>query len=294
MKRREKVQRESMKAWCHAVLLFADDLHYTPPKNAEAFSGIKGAKACLSYTSVAKSTVINVQTFTPVTSVATDGPGQVVNTLRGSIRASKVIYASNAYISGLLPEYSANIIPCRGICCHIALPKDKPAPFLPYSYIIGTTTGESGGSYLISRPDGSIIVGAQRTFLDQRDQWYRVVDDSTLIEPAKDYYNNFMQRTFKDWENSGAYVKEIWTGIMGYSYDTSPHVGEVPGKLGQYICAGIDGHGMPVVFLAAKGLAGMVYNGELFEDVNLPRLYKSTAERITRPQNGPEGGDIFS
>ncbi|KAB8237610.1 phosphoenolpyruvate phosphomutase-domain-containing protein [Aspergillus alliaceus] len=291
-------------------LAFADDVHYTSSKNAEGFSGVKGAKACLSYTSgtlwpyklilgllskIADLPAVNVQTFTPVTSISSDDSGHIVNTPRGSIRTSKVVYASNAYTSALLPEYSANIVPCRGICCHIALPEGKTAPFLPYSYAIGTKTGKSGGSYLISRPDGSIIVGgAQYTFIDQKEQWYGVVDDSTLIEPTKDYYNDFMQRTFKGWEDSGAYVREIWTGIMGYSYDTSPHVGEIPGRSGQYICAGFDGHGMPVIFLAAKGLADMIHNGKSFEDVGLPRLYKSTIERITSARDGPEGGDILN
>ncbi|KAB8264075.1 phosphoenolpyruvate phosphomutase-domain-containing protein [Aspergillus pseudonomiae] len=289
---------------------FADDIHYTPSKNAQGISGVKDAKACLSYTSgtlwpyklilgllskIADSPAVNVQAFTPVISVVSDNSGHVIHTPRGTVRASKVVYASNAYTSGLLPEYSASIVPCRGICCHIGIPDGKTAPFLPYSYVIGTKTGESGGSYLISRPDGSIIVGgAQRTFMDQKDQWYGVIDDSTLIEPAKDYYNDFMQRTFTGWEDSGAYVKEIWTGIMGYSYDTSPHVGEVPGKPGQYICAGFDGHGMPVIFLSAKGLTDMIHHGKSFEDVHLPRLYNSTAVRITNARDGPEGGDIFS
>lgn len=162
---------------------------------------------------VADSPAVNVQAFTPVTSVVSDSSGHIIHTPRGSVRTSKVVYASNAYTSGLLPEYSASIVPCRGICCHIGIPEGKTAPFLPYSYGIGTKTGESGGSYLISRPDGSIIVGgAQRTFIDRKDQWYAVIDDSTLIEPTKDYYNDFMQRTFKGWEDSGAYVKEIWTG----------------------------------------------------------------------------------
>ncbi|KAE8362928.1 FAD dependent oxidoreductase [Aspergillus caelatus] len=291
-------------------LAFADDIHYTPSKNAEGISGIKGAKACLSYTSgtlwpyklilgllskIVDSPAVNVQAFTPILSVVSDNSGHIIHTPRGPVRTSKVVYASNAYTSGLLPEYSASIVPCRGICCHIGVPESKTAPFLPYSYGIGTKTGESGGSYLISRPDGSIIVGgAQRTFIDQKDQWYGVVDDSILIEPTKDYYNGFMQRTFRGWEDSGAYVKDIWTGIMGYSYDTSPHVGEVPGRHGQYICAGFDGHGMPVIFLTAKGLADMIQHGKSFEDVHLPRLYKSTAARITNAQDGPEGGDIFS
>lgn len=81
---------------------------------------------------------------------------------------------------------------------------------------------------------------------------------------------------------------------MAYSYDTNPHVGEVPGRPGQYICAGFTGHGMPVIYLAAKGLAEMVYNGKPFEEIKLPRLYKTTAERIKEAQEGPEGGDILN
>lgn len=188
---------------------------------------MKGAKACISYTSgtmwpykfimglvskLVESKAVNIQTFTPVTSVTSDVAGHIVHTSRGSIRAQKVVYASNAYTFGLLPEYSANIIPCRGICCHIGVPEGKSAPFLPYSYVIRTEDGK-GGSYMITRPDGSIIVGgAHYTFHESREQWYGVVDDSTLIEPTKDYYNDYMQRNFKGWEDSGAYVKDIWTG----------------------------------------------------------------------------------
>jgi hypothetical protein len=130
------------------------------------------------------------------------------------------VYATNAYTSGLLPQYSANIVPCRGICCHITVPDGKDAPFLPYSYLIRSAEG-NGQSYLITRPDGSIIVGgAQYTFEEERKQWYKVIDDSTLIEPAKNYYDDFMQRTFRGWEESGAYVKEIWTGS---EYPTLPY-----------------------------------------------------------------------
>lgn len=145
-----------------------------------------------------------------------DNTINIIETPRGSLRARKIVYATNAYTAGLLPEYSANIIPCRGICCHITVPEEsgKPAPFLPYSYAIGYGSDVvGGGSYLISRPDGSIIVGgAQATFLNKREEWYGVVDDTTLIESAKNYYDGYMQRTFRGWEDSGAYVKEIWTG----------------------------------------------------------------------------------
>ena len=79
---------------------------------------------------------------------------------------------------------------------------------------------------------------------------------------------------------------------MGYSYDSNPHVGEVPGKPGQYICAGFNGHGMPVIFLAARGLAEIMQTGADLEQ-NLPRIFKTTAERLQTARDGPEGGDIL-
>ncbi|GES58013.1 FAD dependent oxidoreductase [Aspergillus terreus] len=301
--------RKTYEALVALGLSFTDDLQFTSKKNAEGVSGVKGAKACLSYTAATlwpyklimgllsktvDSNAINVQALTPVTSVTSDDSGHVVSTPRGSIRTSKVVYASNAYTFGLLPEYATSIMPSRGIICHIDVPEGKQAPFLPYSYVVRSEDGK-GNSYLISRPDGSIIVGgAHYTFHDDKPQWFGVIDDSTLIEPTKDYYHGYMQRIFKGWEDTGAYVKEMWTGIMAYSYDTNPHVGEVPGRPGQYICAGFTGHGMPVIYLAAKGLAEMVYNGKPFEEVKLPRLYKTTAERIKEAQEGPEGGDILN
>ncbi|KAL4966761.1 phosphoenolpyruvate phosphomutase-domain-containing protein [Aspergillus stella-maris] len=289
-------------------LEYTSDIHYMGAKYAETISGVKGAKACLSYTAgslwpyklilgllskTKDSPLVNVQTSTPVTSVTTEDGIHSVHTSRGIITAPKVIYATNAYTSGLLPQYAPNIIPCRGICCHITVPSDKEHPFLPYTYLIRNASG-TGQSYLITRPDGSVIVGgAQYSFEDQREQWYSVTDDSTLIEPAKNYYDDFMQRTFRGWDNSGAHVKEIWTGIMGYAYDTAPHVGEVPGYPGRFISAGYDGHGMPVIFLATKGLADMVLNGKSYEETGIPRVFKSTKERLQRAAEGPEGGDIL-
>jgi glycine/D-amino acid oxidase-like deaminating enzyme len=81
---------------------------------------------------------------------------------------------------------------------------------------------------------------------------------------------------------------------MGYSYDSSPHIGAVPDKPGQYILAGFNGHGMPVIWLAAKGLAKMVAQEVPFEDSGMPRLFKTSQLRIERAQKGSEEeGDIL-
>lgn len=50
---------------------------------------------------------------------------------------------------------------------------------------------------------------------------------------------------------------------------------------------------MPVVFLTAKGVAQMVGKGKNYEDVDLPRIYKTSIQRIEAARAGPEGGDIL-
>lgn len=67
---------------------------------------------------------------------------------------------------------------------------------------------------------------------------------------------------------------------MGYSNDGMPHVGEVPGKSGQLICAGFSGHGMPQIFLAAKAVARMALEDRKVEEVDLPRLYRASQARL--------------
>lgn len=71
---------------------------------------------------------------------------------------------------------------------------------------------------------------------------------------------------------------------MGFTNDFLPHVGQVPQKPGQFVIAGFNGHGMPQVFLSAKGLAQMVAKGTSFEHTGIPRLYKTSQQRLDEAQ----------
>lgn len=246
--------------------------------------------------SVLRDRGVNIQTYTPVNSVTPrSDDGFDVCTERGTILASIVVHATNAYTKALLPEYAKSIVPCKGICCHIAVPEGKIAPLVGNSYLVRESGDPSVLSYLIPRADGGIIVGgASQIFKPHMDQWYDNTDDSCLIDSAKDYYEDYMQKNFRGWENSDAKVQKIWTGVMGYSFDSTPHVGQVPSKPGQLIISGFNGHGMPVIWLAAKGLADMIHEGKDFEEAKLPKLLKTSQSRIDRAQTGPEGGDILA
>lgn len=261
-------------------------------------SGIKGAKACFTYTAAhvwpyklvlhllqkAVGKGVNLQTHTPVKSVNPGSSGRwAVETERGTIQSTKVIYASNAYTSSLLPEYKGKIIGVRGICSRIVSTKPD-APLLTNSYIMRLAPGEY--DYLIPRSDGSIIVGGgRRDYFKQLDSWYDNYDDSKIIESAKHYFDGYMQRHFRGWEDSGAYTDAVWSGCMGYSSSGFPHVGEVPGKKGQYICAGFSGHGMPQIFLSAKAVASMVLEDRKADEVDLPRLYRASQARLDSTLN---------
>lgn len=238
---------------------------------------------------------VNLQTNTTALSVTADSEsGFIIDTPRGKMHAGKVVYANNAYVSGLLPQYKKNIVPCKGICCQITVPDGVTAPLLNNSYI--HRTEDNVLSYMIPRADGSIVVGgAAAIFRKHEDQWYDNVNDSVLIDSAKDYYNDYMQKNYRGWEDSGAEINKIWTGVMGYSYDSNPHIGVVPsGGNDQYILAGFNGHGMPVIWLSSKELAKMISQDIPFEQTSLPRLFQTSKFRIDRASSGtPEDGDIL-
>jgi len=276
------------------------DVHFTGKKYAEQISGVKGAKGCFSFTAghmwpykfvmhlldLVVSKGVNLQTNTLVTKIAEtpNGDGSwTVTTERGSIRAKKVVLASNGYVAGVAPQYSEKIVPSRGICSRIVVTKGTP-PHLTNTYSL--RYGPGLYDYLIPRPDGSIVVGgAREKFFHDPKYWYNVTDDSKLIEPAADYFEGYMQKYFRGWENVETKVDRVWTGIMGYTSDYMPHIGDVPKKPNQLIMAGFNGHGMPLIFLCGKGIAEMIRDGKIFEEISVPRIFKTTQERLDNPVN---------
>ncbi|KAL5119246.1 hypothetical protein ACEQ8H_002733 [Pleosporales sp. CAS-2024a] len=271
----------------------ASAIKYFSGEQARIVSGVRGAMSCHTYNAARLSpyrlvthllekavmTGVNLQTFTPVTRVqqaGIDAGNQLwqVDTPRGFVKASIVIYATNGHTAALLPEMKDKIVPVRGIVARLAgtkLPKMKDSYMMRFS--------DYEYDYMIPRPDGSIVIGgAKRDFYKNLDQWYNVADDSKLIQGAQSYFDGYMQRNFKDWEGSDVHTDQTWTGIMGYSNDEFPYVGPVPQRPNQYICAGFTGHGMPQIFLSAKAVASMIIDGDS-ENVDLPLPYRITENR---------------
>ena len=230
---------------------------------------------------------VNLQTRTPVASVSpeADSTGRwTVTTPRGSILAKQIIFATNGYTAAIAPQFEQRIVPVRGICSRIVPTKPENTSRLVHTSSL--RYGPALYDYMVPRLDKSIVIGgAKQPFWHDKSHWYDVTDDSKLIGPAATYFDGLMQRHFSGWEESGAYAEMVWTGIMGWTSDSMPYIGDIPGKKGQYIAAGFNGHGMPLIHLASKSLAEIIRGEKTFEETDLPAVFKPTKERLQSPKN---------
>jgi glycine/D-amino acid oxidase-like deaminating enzyme len=72
---------------------------------------------------------LNLQTKTPALSVRPGNQsGWIVTTPRGEIHAAKVVFATNAFTSTLVPELKGKIVPKRGECSAIVPTKAFSGP----------------------------------------------------------------------------------------------------------------------------------------------------------------------
>jgi glycine/D-amino acid oxidase-like deaminating enzyme len=60
---------------------------------------------------------------------------------------------------------------------------------------------------------------------------------------------------------------------MGFSNDTHPYVGQVPGHNNKWVIGGFTGHGMPRIFLSAKALVQQILDAEEGQEGNWPRWF---------------------
>lgn len=305
------------------------DIGYVTKRDAERVSGVRGAQCAFTFTAghlwprkmllqlldklLKRMPDLQVHAHTPVLGVChgkKSSQSWEVRTPRGTITAKKVVWCTNGYTSTLLPQFKNKIIPVRGVCSRLDSSKGSLTPHLPSTYSLRFDPLQF--DYMIPRTDGSIIVGGARAaFWHRRDSWWHNQDDHEQVEGTAEYFENYMQRYFHGWEDSGAKLHSIWTGselclahrclveslhadhippVMGYSSDLMPHVGQLPQCPGMYICAGFSGHGMPQIFSASKGVAQMVLRGTTFEDTALPPMFKATQARLESTSNAMEDG----
>ncbi|KAH7389681.1 FAD dependent oxidoreductase-domain-containing protein [Phaeosphaeria sp. MPI-PUGE-AT-0046c] len=287
------------------------------PDEAVKMSRIKSAKACYSWsastlqpwkltaslmrTNVEKAA--NLQTHTLVTSVSPTQPGDgekrkwVVHTERGDVKCDSVVHATNAYAAAIEPSLKGVISPKPHVCNQFIPPRElSGSKALKNSYGVLLPDGALFSINPRASSDGSIMFGGSNPGQKKLDEWShgnteRSVDDGLAnVEIVTKEVREFVRTEFLGGGmEGGEQVKYApgegfvysWSGIIGLSADGVPFVGEIPGKEGQWICAGHHGHGMARIFTAAPGLVKLM-NGAKWSETGLVDVYQMTLERLEK------------
>ncbi|KAJ5272350.1 hypothetical protein N7478_007475 [Penicillium angulare] len=212
-----------------------------------------------------------------------------LTTSRGSINARKTIFATNAYTAALLPQFEGVITPFKGQNSHLSpIPSFHPTKPLDYTYNLHFNSKYA--DYLNPRPDNGIILGGGKwTYEDKLDraEWWNTTDDTNLINDAStEHFDLVMETHFQGWEEAKAQHDSVWTGIMGQTPDSFPHIGRVPGSENQWLLAGFNGAGMTMICTASRGIARMVLDERDYDETGLPKVFKSTFERLGVKNSG--------
>ena len=87
-------------------------------------------------------------------------------------------------------------------------------------------------------------------------------DDTSINPKISQFLHTFLPSQFPFVKTVGTEppVKSIreWTGIMGYSDDSHPYVGNTPDEPQKWVIGGFHGHGMVRIFLCGKALVQQI------------------------------------
>ena len=159
----------------------------------------------------------------------------------GSVRARHVVVAADGALPRLVAEYDGRVHARR---LHMVATEPLPPAVACMVY------ARWGYEYLQQRPDGRILAGG---FSDlDGDASY------TDSEAGNPLVWERVERYLRDEVGADAHVTHRWTGIVGYSDDSLPYVGEVPGRPGLYVSGGYSGHGNVPGFMCGRDIADAI------------------------------------
>jgi glycine/D-amino acid oxidase-like deaminating enzyme len=239
------------------------------PAEAARVSRIKGARACYAWKAstlqpwklaahIMRANLkkcVNLQTYTTVSSVSeftTSSRKWVVHTERGDIVCDNVVHASNAYSAAVEPSLKGIITPKPHMCNKVIPPRAwSGSNALQNSY--GVLLPD-GGLFSINprcSADGAVMFGGSNPGQKSLDKWVEqhpesCTDDGIAnLESITKHVQEFAESEFEGWKAAGYGPGEgfdySWSGIIGLSADGVPFIGALPGKPGQWVCAGHHG-----------------------------------------------------
>jgi gamma-glutamylputrescine oxidase len=172
--------------------------------------------------------------------VAAPGEGPVL-TDRGTVTARHVVVAADGALPALVPEFAGQV---RARRLHMVATEPLPPTIDRMVY------ARWGFEYLQQRADGRILAGG---FSDVDGEGSYTDSDagSPLIWERVEAY-------LREDLGADARITHRWAGVVGYSDDSLPYVGEVPGRPGLYVSGGYSGVGNVPGFMCGRDIADTI------------------------------------
>jgi len=182
----------------------------------------------------------------PVSALERQGEGWAVHAGGGTVRAQAVVVACDGLVPRLLPQLNGVVYPVRGQVLATEPLRKRP--------LACPTHSQSGFMYFRPTDDGRVVVGGGR--LEQLEHEYS--DEETVTQAVQARLDAFLA----GWLGlGGARVTHRWAGIMGFSADLLPVVGELPDSPGMYVAAGYSGVGNVLGHLCGGIAADLIATG---------------------------------
>jgi glycine/D-amino acid oxidase-like deaminating enzyme len=219
-------------------------------------AGIHPARFAFGLVASAARAGATVAEDTEVTGLARSAGAIDVATPRGTVRAGRVLLATNGYTGPLVPAVRRGVVPIGSyIVTTEPLRRDVAERLIPGRRLLWTSRRFL--NYFRLTADDRLLMGGRQN----------LSPDLDLAESGR-----LLRRTIVDFfpELEGAAVTHSWTGRLGATFDLLPHIGEVDGV---WYALGYGGHGVALGTYLGHEVGGLLA-GEVerspFADVPLP------------------------
>ncbi|MBM3261905.1 MAG: FAD-binding oxidoreductase [candidate division Zixibacteria bacterium] len=195
---------------------------------------------------------------TPILSITRDGLQFLLRTAAGQVRADRVLLGMNAYTPQLDESYEKRIVPNRG-----QVFTTEPISERLFDGVFYANDGWEYWRQLHDGPNGGgrLLFGGSRNHHIPAERGYHFMRrNGRLIKTYRGYRERPTQAV--QTSNDRAFDRTFpglatlerthrWGGVMGFSYDSSPFVGETDTP-GIYVIAGFTGRGNAYATAAAR------------------------------------------
>ncbi len=192
-----------------------------------------------------------------------------------TIRCKSVVLAMNAYLPKLLPALAPYVVPVRAQMLATEAMRSRWLQVPAYTH--------EGFYYIRQLPDGRVLLGGARHRHSVEERGYVDATTPALQDDLEAFLHDHFPQTV------GLRVEQRWSGVMGFSPDGLPVVGQLPGIDGSYFATGFTGHGMGYGFRFGRLMADMIRRGfdatdaDLFDSKRFDSLPRPGRLRLASP-----------